>query len=83
MTYVKNEKSCIVTMLQNMHILYPDYRFEMLPIVLGALGFVPLCLFNFMTSLGFEKKEALRHISKMQAIVSSETTKSVKTLLNF
>ena len=83
MTYVKNEKSCIVTMLQNMHILYPDYRFEMLPIVIGALGFVPLGLFNFTTNLGYEKKEALKHISKMQAIVSSGTVKICKTFLNF
>ena len=46
-------------------------------LLLGALGFVPSCFFNYITVLGFEKKEALRHTNKMQAIVSSGA-KSVK-----
>ena len=70
-------------LLQDIQIIYPDYHFEMLPLIAGAPGFVQSCLFNYMTTLGFDKKEALRHISKMQAIVSSETVKICITFLNF
>ena len=57
-------------LLRNMQIIYPDYRLEMMPIIVGTLGFVQSCLFNYMTILGFERTEALRHINKMQAIES-------------
>ena len=70
-------------LLRNMQIIYPDYRLEMMPIIVGALGFVPSCLFNYMTILGFEKKEALRHINKMQAVVSDGTVKICKTFFKF
>ena len=66
-----------------MRILYPDYRFEMLSIIVGALEFVPSCLFNYMTDLGFEKKEATRNINKMQGVVISGTVKICEAFLNF
>ena len=71
------------SLLRNMQKIYPDYRFEMMPTIVGALGFVPSCLFNYMTILGFEKKETLRHINKMQAIVSDGTVKICKTFFKF
>ena len=70
-------------LLENMRIIYPHYRFEMLPVIVGALGLVPSYLFNCMNDLGIERTEALRHIDKMKAIVSSGTIKICKTFLNF
>ena len=31
-------------LLRNLQILYPEYKFEMIPFVVGALGYVPKCL---------------------------------------
>ena len=80
---IQEKMSNYAPLLRNMQIIYPDYRFEMMPMIAGALGFVPSCLFNYKTVLGFDKKGALRLISKMQAFVSSGTIKFCKTLINF
>ena len=45
-------------LLRNMQILYRNYRFEFLPIIVGALGYMPKCLFKYMEDLGFQKNEA-------------------------
>ena len=66
-----------------MQILYRDYRFEFLPIIVGALGYMPKCLFKYMEDLGFQKNEAKKHIHTMQKIVTSGTVKICKTFLNF
>ena len=70
-------------LLRNMQILYRDYRFEFLPIIVGALGYMPKCLFKYMEDLGFQKNEAKKHIHMMQKIVTSGTVKICKTFLNF
>ena len=70
-------------LLRNMQILYRDYRFEFLPIIVGALGYIPKCLFKYMEDLGFQKNEAKKHIHTMQRIVTSGTVKICKTFLNF
>ena len=70
-------------LLRNMQILYRDYRFEFLPIIVGALGYMPKCLFKYMEDLGFQKNEAKKHIHTMQKIVTSGTVKICKTFLNF
>ena len=31
-------------LLRNLQILYPEYKFEMIPVVVGAPGYVPKCL---------------------------------------
>ena len=63
-----------------MQTLYRDYRFEMVQIVIGALGYIPKCLLNYIEDLGFEKKEAKRHINKMQGIVTNGTVKILKNI---
>ena len=66
-----------------MQILYRDYRFEIIPIVVGALGYIPKCLFNYREDLKFKKNEAKKHIDTMQRIFTSGTVKICKTFLNF
>ena len=86
-THISNESreklNNYAPLQRNMQLPYPNYRFEMLPILVGAHGYVPSCLFNYMNDLGFEKKKTFRHISKMQAIVTSRTVKICNTSLNF
>ena len=37
--------------------MYPHYKFQMVPIVIGALGYVPKCLEMSIHQLGFNKIE--------------------------
>ena len=32
------------SLIRNLQIMYPHYKFRMVPIVIGALGYVPKCL---------------------------------------
>ena len=66
-----------------MQILYQDYRFEFLPIVVGALAYISKCFLKYAEDLGYEKKETKKYIGKMQGIVTSGTINICKTLLNF
>ena len=63
--------------------MYPEYKFQMVPIIVGALGYVPKSLKEYIEELGFSKNETKRHINKMQAIVTGGTIKICKTFLNF
>ena len=40
----------------NLQILYPQYQFEMIPIVVGVLGYVAKSLITYVKQLGFEDK---------------------------
>ena len=52
-----------------MQILYPDYKFTMIRIILRALGYTPKCLKGYICDLGFDEKEAVKHMINMQNIV--------------
>ena len=41
----------------NLQIIYPHYKFQTVPIVIGALGYVPKCLEMCIHQLGFNKIE--------------------------
>ena len=56
-----------------MQSLCRDYRFEFLPMIVGALGYKPKCLFKYAEDLRCEKKETKKHISRMQGIVTNGT----------
>ena len=58
--------------------MYNDYKFEMIPIIIGTFGFVPN---ELKTSL--EKKEAKSLIRKLQTITISDTVTIVKTFIRF
>ena len=70
-----NQKNNVYGMLiRNMQILYPDYKFNMIPIIVNALGYIPKCLKGYICDLGFDEKEAVKHIINMQNIVASGKT---------
>ena len=41
------------SLLRNLQILYPEDKFEMMPIEVGALDYVPKCLTKHLCQLGF------------------------------
>ena len=70
-------------LIRNLQIMYPQYKFNMIPIIVGALGYIPKCLTSYLQDLGFDENEATVHIMKMQNIVACGTVKICKTFLRF
>ena len=77
----KNGKICTINEKSTM--MYNDYKFEMVPIVIGAFGFIPKDLKTLLESLNFDKKEVKCTIRKLKAIAVSGTVKIVKTFIRF
>ena len=50
----------------------------MIPIIVGALGYIPKCLTSCMEDLGFDKNKSTVHVVKMQNIVACGTAKICK-----
>ena len=40
-----------------MQIMYPNYKFEMIPVVIGCLGYAKNDLKTYIKQLGFDDKE--------------------------
>ena len=55
----------------------------MIPIVIGALGYVAKSLVSYVKQLGFEDKDAIFVIRKLQSLATSGTVKICKTSLKF
>ena len=70
-------------LIRNMQLLYPDYKFNMIPIIVCAIGSIPKCLKGYICDLGFDEKDAVKHMINMQNIVASGTVKICKTFLKF
>ena len=66
-----------------LRILYPEYKFEMIAIVVGALDYVPKCLTQYLRQLGFNTIELRKTVRKMQNVSVSGTVKICKTFLKF
>ena len=62
---------------------YNDYKFKMIPIVIGGSDFVPNNLKTSLGNLNFDKKETKCLIRKLQTITVSGTVKIVKTFIRF
>ena len=42
-------------LIRSLHIMYPDYKFQILPIAIGALRYVPKFLEMYVNQPGFNK----------------------------
>ena len=70
-------------LVRNLQILHPRYKFEIAPIVVGAMGYVPKCLVTYLKMVGFEGKDIKLLIRRMQVKSISCSVKICKTFLNF
>ena len=51
--------------VRNLQIMYPDYKFQVAPIVVAAMGSVQKCLANYLPMIGFSEKESKVLIPKL------------------
>ena len=68
-------------LLRNLQMLYQGYKFEMVPIIVGALGYVPKELKTNLEKLNFNEKEVKSITRKLQTISVSGTVKIMKTFM--
>ena len=69
--------------LRNLQLLYPEYRYSFVPIIVGALGTIRRCLLDNIDRLGFETSESKKLIRKLQMVSVAGTVKICKTFLRF
>ena len=62
-------------LLRNLQMLYQDCKFEMIPIIVGALGYVSKDLKTNLEKLNFDEKEVKSITRKLQTISVSRTVK--------
>ena len=80
---VSENENINVLLIRSMRLLYPDGKFEFIPIIVGALGSIPTCLLQGIEHLGFTGKESNRIINVLQQKSIIGTVKICKTFLGF
>ena len=70
-------------LVRNLQIMYPEYKFQVAPIVIGAMKYVPKCLTNHLKMIGFNKPESNVLLSQLEIKSITGTVKICKTFLNF
>ena len=83
LTLVKDKINVYGLLIRNLQIMYPQYEFNMIPIIVGALDYIARCLTSYLEDRGFDKNESTVNIMKMQNIVACGTVKICKTFLRF
>ena len=69
--------------IRNMQIMYPNYKFEMIPVVIGCLGYVQNDLKMYVKQLGFDDKEIPFLVRRLQFASISGTVNICKAFFNF
>ena len=80
---VSEKENIYGPLIRSMQLLYPDYKFEFIPIIVGALGSIPTCLLQGIERLGFTGKQSNRIINVLQQKSIIGTVKICKTFLGF
>ena len=63
---VSEKENIYSHLIRSMQLPKPDYKFELIPIIIGALGSIPTCLLQGIERLGFTGKESDRIINVLQ-----------------
>lgn len=66
-------------LIRNMQMIHSGYKFRMIPIIVGCLGYICKDLSNYLTELGLDKSL----IKKLETLTVSGTVKIVKSFLGF
>ena len=80
---VSEKENIYGPLIRSMQLLYPDYKFEFIQIIVGALDSIPTCLLQGIEHLRFTGKEPNRIINVLQQKSIIGTVKICKTFLSF
>ena len=70
-------------LMRKFQIMYKDYRFIMLPVVVGALGTIPNATKESLKEMKFSKIEINKLLRKLQNNSVRGTVKICKTFMKF
>ena len=70
-------------LVRTLQIMYSEYKSQVASTVIGAMGYVPKSLINYLKMSGFNENESKVLISKLEIKSISDTVKICKTFLNF
>ena len=79
----KSKENTYDPLLRNLQILYPEYSYQFIPIIIGALGSIPCNLKYNLKCLGFSEKEVNKQIKMLQIKSITGSVKIVKSFLKF
>ena len=80
---VAEKKNNYGPLIRNMQIMYPNYKFEMIPVVIRCLGYVQNDLKTYMKQLGFDDKEIPFLVRRLQIALISGTAYICEAYFNF
>ena len=80
---VAEKKNNYRPLIHNMQIMYPNYKFEMIPVVIRCLGYVQNDLKTYMKQLGFDDKEIPFLVRRLQIALISGTAYICEAYFNF
>ena len=80
---VSEKENIYGPLIRNMQMMYENYSFMFIPIIVGALGHVPKCIFTNIENLGFTKNKTKKLVKKLQVLSGTGTVKICKTFMSF
>ena len=80
---VAEKKNNYRPLIRNMQIMCPNYKFEMIPAVIGCISYVQKDLKTDMKQLGFDDKEIPFLVRQLQIASISGTVNICKAFFNF
>ena len=80
---VSEKENIYGPLIRNMQMMYENDSFMFIPIIVGALGHVPKCIFTNIENLGFTKNKTKKLVKKLQVLSVTGTVKICKTFMSF
>ena len=80
---VSEKENIYGPLIRNMQMMYENYSFMFIPIIVGAIGHVPKCIFTNIENLGFTKNKTRKLVKKLQVLSVTGTVKICKTFMSF
>ena len=80
---VEEKVAAYVPLIRNLQIMYRDYHFKMLPVVVGALGTIPNATKESLEEMKFSKTEINKLLRKLQNNSVRGTVNICKTFMKF
>ena len=80
---IQEKENIYGPLLRNLQILYPEYSYQFIPIIIGALGSIPCNLKYNLKCLRFSEKEVNKQINMLQIKSITGSVKIVKSFLKF
>ena len=63
---IQEKESNYGPLIRMLQVIYPEYRFSFIPVIVGAMGAIPIDLKSNIKKLGFDENEAAKMMKMIQ-----------------